>query len=133
MLNQPKPIIDVMFSSQYPEEAKKDIHNLLKEKFELNISKRVSFKKDETVWIILTLAFLDGALKLFLKEFIKESGKLLARRLFQSSNHISDTNRPINVQIVIEYSEQKIIVTGNDEDELYQNLLEVKKKIEESS
>ncbi len=129
MLNQPKPRIDVMFSSQYPEEAKKDIYNLLEEKFGVDISERVSVRKDTTIWIVLTL-LLGSALNVFFKEFMGESGKLLARRLFQARNQVDDTSRPVNVQLVIVYSEREIIITGKDEEELYQNLLEEKRELE---
>lgn len=133
MLNQPKPRIDVMFSSQYPEEAKKDIYNLLEEKFGVDISERVNVRKDTTIWIVLTLALLGSALKVFFKEFMGESGKLLARRLFQARNQVDDTSRPVNVQLVIVYSEREIIITGKDEEELYQNLLEAKERIREET
>jgi hypothetical protein len=132
MMNQPKPRIDVMFSSQYPEGAKKDIHNLLEEKFKVNISERVSFRKDATIWIILTVALLGTALKVFLKEFMGESGKLLARRLFQARNQVDNASRPVNVQLVIVHSEREITITGKDEEELYQNLLEAKEELEKA-
>lgn len=118
-----------MFSSQYPEEAKKDIYNLLEEKFGVDISERVSVRKDTTIWIVLTL-LLGSALNVFFKEFMGESGKLLARRLFQARNQVDDTSRPVNVQLVIVYSEREIIITGKDEEELYQNLLEEKRELE---
>jgi len=130
---QQKPKISVMFSSQYPEEAKKDILNLLEESFAVDVSEKVIFYKNATLWIVLALGFAAFlALREFLKGFAGESGKQLAQRLFKAAEK-SPASRT-NVRIIIQYNEQDKYIDGKDESELYHNLLksmeEIKKEMQ---
>jgi len=130
---QQKPKISVKFSSQYPEDAKKDVLVLLKENFVVDVSEEVIIYKDATLLIVLTLGFATFlALREFLKGFAGELGKQLTQRLFKAAE-----KRPAprtNVRIIIQYNEQDKYIDGKDESELHQNLLksmeEIKKEMQ---
>ena len=122
-----------MFSSQYPEEAKKDVLDLLEGNFAVDTSEKVIFYKDVTTWIVLALGFATLlALREFLKGFAGESGKQLAQQLFKVAEK-SPAPRT-NVRIIIQYNEQDKYIDGKNERELYQNLLksmeEIKKEMQ---
>ena len=133
MVNQQKskkPKIEVMFSSQYPEEAKDDIIDIFEEEFEVKVSSMMSIRKDVSIWIAVTVVLVGvgQALKVFLKNFIGESGKLLAQKLFGAANRVSETERPVTVQLEIIINSERRAVTGKDAEDLYQKLLEMTKE-----
>lgn len=137
--NKQKPEVKVMFSGQYPEESKRDVIDLLEENFVVETSDGFMFRKYITIWISVSLGFLTiYALRLFLKAFSEESGKLLAQRLFKAADKAKEkSSEKVDVQIKIEYPDKEKYIEGEDESELYQNLLksieEIKKDIQKLS
>lgn len=120
-----KPKIEVMFSSQFPEAARKDIQNLLESKFDLDISNKVHVLKNDNVWIVLLLTFFGTSFSIFLKEFLKESGKLLAQKLFQSGKQAISQGHRVEYRIEIRNLGQQNILVGKDADEIYRKLIEL--------
>ena len=101
---------------------------------ELEFKIWVEIRKDASIWITLTIVAGIWALKTFLKRFLDESGKLLAQRLFQAAdkavNETENPQRPVKVQLIVMNSGKATYITGKDESEFYQNLLESTEKIE---
>ena len=124
-MNEEKTEIEIMFSSQFPEEAKKDIQTLLEDKFELSVSKKVIMLKDETVWITIVITFFGTSFTVFLTEFLKESGKLLAQKLFQSGKQAIAKGYQVEHRIEIHNHGQINVIIGKDADETYKQLIDL--------
>ncbi len=126
MLFKPKPEIEVMFSSEYPELHQKSVSDLLEKSFKLTKSNRVSIMKDDSVWIILTLTFAGTSFTVFIHEFLKESGKLLAQKLFQSGRQDAEPGKQVNYRIeLVNTGQQNITINGHNVDDIHEKLIDL--------
>ncbi len=105
-----KPNIELMFSSQFPEENKEKVLSLFSDKFTIQYSpKEVMFHKTLGQWIAVGISLgLDGIRK-FIEGFCEESGKQAARKLFELTDEV-------NINIEVDASIDVVEVAKNEEE-----------------